>query len=58
MNYVNLGKTGVQVSQLCFGTMSFGAEADEKMSGRMFTVTAAPKQFSAGCLPVAGMMSS
>ena len=36
MNYVNLGKTGVQVSQLCFGTMSFGAEADEEMSGRMF----------------------
>ena len=36
MNYVNLGKTVVQVSQLCFGTMSFGAEADEHMSGRMF----------------------
>ena len=36
MKYVNLGKTGVQVSQLCFGTMSFGAEADEKMSGKMF----------------------
>ncbi len=36
MNYVNLGKTGVKVSQLCFGTMSFGAEADDKMSGLMF----------------------
>ena len=36
MNYVNLGKTGAKVSQLCFGTMSFGAEADEEMSGRMF----------------------
>ena len=36
MNYVNLGKTGVKVSQLCFGTMSFGAEADAEMSGRMF----------------------
>ena len=36
MKYVNLGKTGVQVSQLCFGTMSFGAEADEEMSGKMF----------------------
>ncbi|MEJ2057788.1 MAG: aldo/keto reductase [Desulfofustis sp.] len=36
MNYVNLGKTGVKVSQLCFGTMSFGAEADESMSGQMF----------------------
>jgi len=36
MNYVPLGRTGVQVSQLCFGTMSFGAEADEKMSAKMF----------------------
>lgn len=36
MQYVNLGKTGVKVSQLCFGTMSFGAEADEEMSGKMF----------------------
>ncbi len=36
MQYVNFGKTGVKVSQLCFGTMSFGAEADEQMSGRMF----------------------
>lgn len=36
MKYVNLGKTGVKVSQLCFGTMSFGAEADEEMSGLMF----------------------
>ena len=36
MNYVHLGKTGMKVSQLCFGTMSFGAEADDKMSGKMF----------------------
>ncbi len=36
MKYVNLGKTGVKVSQLCFGTMSFGNEADEAMSGKMF----------------------
>lgn len=36
MHYVNFGKTGVKVSQLCFGTMSFGAEADEEMSGKMF----------------------
>jgi aryl-alcohol dehydrogenase-like predicted oxidoreductase len=36
MQYVNLGKTGVKVSRLCFGTMSFGAEADEDMSTRMF----------------------
>jgi aryl-alcohol dehydrogenase-like predicted oxidoreductase len=36
MNYVNLGKTGVKVSKLCFGTMSFGAEADDEMSAMMF----------------------
>jgi aryl-alcohol dehydrogenase-like predicted oxidoreductase len=31
-----LGTTGVQVSQLCFGTMSFGGDADADMSARMF----------------------
>ncbi|MEJ2292978.1 MAG: aldo/keto reductase [Deinococcales bacterium] len=31
-----LGRTGVQVSSLCFGTMSFGTTADEAESGRMF----------------------
>lgn len=36
MNFKTLGRTGVKVSQLCFGTMSFGAEADEAMSGEMF----------------------
>ena len=36
MNYKLLGKTGVQVSSLCFGTMSFGGIADEKESQLMF----------------------
>ena len=36
MKYRVLGRTGVQVSQLCFGTMSFGGDADEKESARMF----------------------
>lgn len=36
MNYSFLGKTGVKVSSLCFGTMSFGGIADEKMSRSMF----------------------
>ena len=36
MNYVNLGRTGVKVSELCFGTMSFGGDADETMSEKMF----------------------
>jgi aryl-alcohol dehydrogenase-like predicted oxidoreductase len=36
MKYKNLGKTGIKISELCFGTMSFGAEADEKTSSEMF----------------------
>jgi aryl-alcohol dehydrogenase-like predicted oxidoreductase len=31
-----LGRTGVQVSSLCFGAMSFGTTADEAEAGRMF----------------------
>ena len=36
MKYRALGRTGVQVSELCFGTMSFGGDADEAMSARMY----------------------
>lgn len=36
MNYKELGQTGVKVSELCFGTMSFGGDADEEQSSRMF----------------------
>ena len=36
MNYRILGRTGVKVSSLCFGTMSFGDIADEVESARMF----------------------
>jgi aryl-alcohol dehydrogenase-like predicted oxidoreductase len=36
MDYRILGRTGVQVSQLCFGTMSFGGDADEPASAKMF----------------------
>ncbi len=36
MEYRLLGSTGVQVSSLCFGTMSFGGDADETMSASMF----------------------
>lgn len=31
-----LGRTGIQVSELCFGTMSFGQEADVGESGRLY----------------------
>ena len=37
MEYRSLGTTGVQVSRLCFGTMSFGGDADEATSRAMFT---------------------
>ena len=36
MEYNLLGNTGVKVSQLCFGTMSFGGDADEVTSAAMF----------------------
>ncbi len=36
MKYRTVGKTGVQVSRLCFGTMSFGGNADEETSQAMF----------------------
>jgi aryl-alcohol dehydrogenase-like predicted oxidoreductase len=36
MKYKVLGHTGVQVSQLCFGTMSFGGDADEAAAAAMF----------------------
>jgi len=36
MQYRTLGRTGVQVSQLCLGTMSFGGDADEAVSAAMY----------------------
>ncbi|WP_428662409.1 aldo/keto reductase [Reyranella sp.] len=38
MKHKLLGRTGVQVSQLCFGTMSFGGDADEATSAAMYKV--------------------
>ena len=35
MNYVNLGKAGVKVSEICLGCMTLGREADEAESIRM-----------------------
>jgi aryl-alcohol dehydrogenase-like predicted oxidoreductase len=36
MDYRGLGRTGVQVSRLCFGTMSFGGDADKAASAAMY----------------------
>jgi aryl-alcohol dehydrogenase-like predicted oxidoreductase len=36
MKYRTLGRSGVQVSQLCYGTMSFGGDADEAAAAAMF----------------------
>ncbi len=36
MKYKLLGATGVKVSELCFGTMSFGGDASEEEADRMF----------------------
>lgn len=36
MKFKRLGRTGLKVSQLCFGTMSFGGDANEEQSARMY----------------------
>jgi aryl-alcohol dehydrogenase-like predicted oxidoreductase len=36
MQFHTVGRTGVKVSRLCFGTMTFGDSADEAESERMF----------------------
>lgn len=36
MKFKPLGRTGVKVSELCFGTMSFGGDADEATAGTMY----------------------
>jgi aryl-alcohol dehydrogenase-like predicted oxidoreductase len=36
MDYKLVGRTGVRVSPLCFGTMSFGGVADEAESARLY----------------------
>ena len=36
MKYKLIGNTGIMVSSLCFGTMSFGGDADEVTSAAMF----------------------
>ncbi len=36
MDYKLLGRTGLKVSQLCFGTMSFGGEADAAAAAAMY----------------------
>ena len=36
MEYCFLGNTGIQVSKLCMGTMTFGREADEAVSKEIF----------------------
>lgn len=38
MKYRLLGSTGVKVSQLCYGTMSFGGDADENTSKSMYAM--------------------
>ena len=36
MNYQQIGRTGVKVSPLCFGTMTFGDSADENTSAEIY----------------------
>jgi aryl-alcohol dehydrogenase-like predicted oxidoreductase len=36
MQFTRLGSTGLEVSRLCFGTMSFGGDADEAASAALY----------------------
>ena len=36
MDYRFLGNTGVRVSELCYGTMSFGGDADRQTSAQLY----------------------
>jgi aryl-alcohol dehydrogenase-like predicted oxidoreductase len=36
VQFTTLGRTGITVSRLCMGTMTFGREADEQTSGAIF----------------------
>ena len=36
MEYKLLGTTGLKVSEVCYGTMSFGGDADEAEAKRMY----------------------
>ncbi len=38
MNYRFMGKTGLKVSELCLGAMTFGREADETLSHKMIDI--------------------
>jgi aryl-alcohol dehydrogenase-like predicted oxidoreductase len=38
MKYKSLGRTGIKVSELCFGTMSFGGRADKNESEKMYNM--------------------
>ena len=37
MKYNRLGNTGIRVSQLCLGTMTFGSETDENESAKIYS---------------------
>lgn len=39
MKYNSLGNTGIKVSELCFGTMTFGDPADEQASAAMYAAS-------------------
>lgn len=41
MNYVNFGRTGLKVSRLCLGTMTFGLQCDEAQSMAILDTAAA-----------------
>ena len=41
MQHVRFGRTGLQVSRLCLGTMTFGLQCDEATSFRILVIDVA-----------------
>ena len=48
MQYTHLGRTGLEVSRLCLGTMNFGPETSEAESVRIMDRALEPKEGEPG----------
>lgn len=48
MDYISLGRTGMQVSRLCLGAMMFGQRTDEASSAEIIEYALAPRRWL-GC---------
>ncbi len=57
MEVVRLGRTGLKVSRICLGTMTFGVQCDEAQSGAILDA-AAEREFSSLIPPMVILCSA